>query len=178
MLCRKTPWFLALVAVVLLGCAPEEGSPGEETAAPAAEPDVALRERAAAIRAIDELENGFMTAFNAGDAAGIAALFDAEGTDAVPLVPTMDRAGVEAAYAALFERAPGLMLEIRREDAIVSGGWWATWGTFAVTGTAEGGQAIGYDGRYGVVSRRQVDGSWKIYRHLYNYVTPPPGFGG
>jgi ketosteroid isomerase-like protein len=29
-------------------------------------------------------------------------------------------------------------------------------------------------GRYGVVSKLQEDGSWKIYRHMFNYITPPP----
>jgi len=70
-----------------------------------------------------------------------------------------------------------MVLEVMREDYFLKGGMAAAWGAFQVTGTPAEGEPFVSSGRYGSVMRQDPDGKWKLYRHMYNYEVPPPGFG-
>jgi hypothetical protein len=56
-------------------------------------------------------------------------------------------------------------------------GWIVSWGGYVATVAAEGAEPFEVTGRYGSVNRQEADGTWKIYRHIFNYIVPPPGFG-
>ena len=45
------------------------------------------------------------------------------------------------------------------------------------TVVAEGAEPFMVTGRYGTIQRQEPDGTWKTYRHIFNYEVPPPGFG-
>jgi ketosteroid isomerase-like protein len=171
----RIPWpALALVAL-LAGCATEEAA---DYAGEAAEVGAALvldAEAAAAV--IGGIEQAFITAYDAEDAAGIAALFAADGTQGWPLAPSLDVAGIEETYAMQFASGADYSLQVMREDMIVADGWIASWGGFVATIAAEGAEPVEVTGRYGSVNRQEPDGTWKIYRHIFNYIVPPPGFG-
>jgi uncharacterized protein (TIGR02246 family) len=163
-----------LAALVLVAaCAPQETAEVKEEGAPKAE----KMDRAAIGAAIDAMEADYIAAYNAGDAAGIAALFAEDGYQSPPLMPRLDKAGIEATYAAQFETMSATELEVMREDFVTDGKRSVAWGGFRAVLTPVGGEPVESTGRYGVVSRMQPDGSWKIVGHMFNYEVPPPGFG-
>ena len=164
-----------LVALVLVAaCAPQETAEADADATYEAAPAVDM---SAVEAAMDAIEAGYVAAYNAGDAAGIAALFADDGTQSPPLMPRHDKAGVEAMYSAQFEAMETQQLEVMREGYVTDGNRTVSWGGFRVVMTPTGGEPVESTGRYGVVNRQDPDGSWKIVGHMFNYEVPPPGFG-
>jgi len=164
---------LALVAL-LVACAAQETA---DVAAEEAEPVSQVLDDAAAAAVVDAMEQGYVDAYGAEDAAGIAALFAADGSQARPLEPSADVAGIEAANATAFASGADYSLEVMREGMVVADGWIASWGGFSATVAAEGAEPVVVTGRYASLQRQEPDGTWKIYRHIFNYEVPPPGFG-
>lgn len=159
--------------VLVAACAQQETAEVKEDAAPKTEAvDMAAMEAA-----MDGIEADYVAAYNAGDAAGIAALFAEDGVQSPPLMPQLDKAGVEAMYAAQFEGMDAQQLEVMREGYVTDGNHTVSWGGFRVVMTPTGGEPVEATGRYGVVNRQDPDGSWKIVGHMFNYEVPPPGFG-
>jgi uncharacterized protein (TIGR02246 family) len=165
---------LGVAALVLVAaCAQQETAEVKEDAAPKMETvDMAAMEAA-----MDGIEADYVAAYNAGDAAGIAALFADDGVQSPPLMPQLDKAGVEAMYTAQFEGMEAQQLEVIREGYVTDGKHVVSWGGFRVVMTPTGGEPVEATGRYGVVNRQDPDGSWKIVGHMFNYEVPPPGFG-
>lgn len=172
----QRPWMALAILAFAAGCAPPQdgGEAADEEAMAAGE---TMADMAAIEAEMDQLEADYIAFYNAGDAAGLAALWAPDGTQAPPLSESLDPAGIEATYAAQFAQGMQMELEVMREGMVVSDDMVAGWGGFAVTMTPEGGEPIVASGRYGVVMRQEPDGSWKIYRHMFNYEVPPPGFG-
>jgi len=170
--CRRS--LFGLVALVLVaGCAQQETAEVKEDAAPKVE----KVDQAALEAAMDAIEADYIAAYNAGDAAGIAALFAEDGVQSPPLMPQLDKAGVAAMYTAQFEGMEALQLEVMRESYVADGKRVVSWGGFRVVMTPTGGEPVEATGRYGVVNRQDPDGTWKIVGHIFNYEVPPPGFG-
>jgi ketosteroid isomerase-like protein len=167
-----------LFCALLPGCQAAEDAEPVDSAEVVGEMPADAVDLDAVTRAMDELEQAYAAAYNAGDAAGIAALFASDGTLAPPLSPTLDPAGIETMYSRNFELSPGGRLEIEREDMVISGPFAIGWGSFAVMTPGEDGEPIVSTGRYGAVCTRTPDGEWKIFRHLYNYEVSPPGVEG
>jgi len=161
---------LALVALSA-ACAPQETADVTEEVAEAAA-QVLDAEAAAAV--VDAMEQGYIDTYGAEDAAGLAALFAADGTQARPLMPSLDVAGIQAASETTFASGADYSLEVEREGMVVADGWIVSWGGFVATVVAE---PVTVTGRYGTIQRQEPDGTWKIYRHIFNYEVPPPGFG-
>jgi ketosteroid isomerase-like protein len=174
MMWKYKPWLALGVVALLVGCAPQDSGAAAEQAATTA--DEGTMDAAEAEAAMDQIEADYIAAYNAGDAAGLASLWAPDGTQAPPLSETLDRAGVEATYAASFAEGVPMELEVMREGMVASGDMAAGWGGFVVTMSPEEGEPIVTSGRYGVVIRQEPDGSWKILRHMFNYEVPPPGF--
>ena len=164
---------LAFVAL-LVACAAQETADVTEDVTEAAT-QVLDAEAAAAV--VDAMEQGYIDAYGAEDGAGIAALFAADGTQARPLEPTLDVAGIEAANETTFASGADYSLEVEREGMVVADGWITSWGGFLATVVAEGAEPVTVTGRYGTIQRLEPDGTWKVYRHIFNYEVPPPGFG-
>lgn len=161
---RLVPGCLVVVlAAGALAC----GSPESRPAA----------DREAALAALAQLEQDFVTFYNAGDASALASLWAEDGTMSMPLMPSLDRQGVEGYYAEVAASGAGPTLEVNREDAIVAGDRMASWGSFVVNGTGLEGEPFTAFGRYGNVLVRDTTGAWKLFRHMYNWEVAPPGFG-
>lgn len=171
---RYRGFLFGLAALVLVAaCAQQETADVKEDAAPKVE----KVDRAALEAAMDAIEADYVAAYNAGDAAGVAALFADDGVQSPPLMPQLDKAGVEAMYAAQFDGMEALQLEVMREGYVADGKRVVSWGGFRVVMTPTGGEPVESTGRYGVVNRQDPDGTWKIVGHMFNYEVPPPGFG-
>jgi uncharacterized protein (TIGR02246 family) len=155
--------FLALAAVAFTACAPPE----QEAAQPAADP-------AADEAAIAAVRQTYQTAFNAGDAAGVAALLTADMYDMQPGMPTVVGASaVQEGLAGMFQQN-NAQIEITGQKTEVSGDMGYDRGTYRTTITPKaGGAAMTEEGRYLVVLKRQADGSWKLVELMGNAPTAP-----
>ncbi len=160
---------LLVAAALLTACAPYDSATDDAAAVALDEAEVA-----AAIAAADEIEAGYIAAYDAENGPGIAALFASDGSIAPPGLMSIEQPGIADYYAAQFASGGDFTLEVEREGILVSGDMSVAWGGFAASVLMEGAEPIVSTGRYGVVSRREADGSWKIYRHMFNYITPPP----
>jgi ketosteroid isomerase-like protein len=166
---------LPVAALVLVAaCAQQDSAYVEADAATA---DVEKVDLAAFEQSLQAIEDAYIEGYNGGDAAALAALFAEDGQLSPPLSPALDRAGIEAMYAASFEAGTAMVLEVMREDFMVFDDMAVGWGAFQVTGTPAEGEPFTANGRYGSIMRMDPDGTWKLFRHMFNYEVPPPGFG-
>ena len=103
----------------------------------------------------------------AGDADAWLALWDAGGVQMPPGMPArgldMLTVGVPKAFAAM----PASAMEISPVETVVMGDWAFSRGTYTADLTS-GGNAVHVDGKFMTIFRRQDDGSWKIYRDIFN----------
>jgi len=144
------------------------------TACAASEPAAPVHDMAADLAAITQVRDGYAAAFKAVDAAGIAALFEADGQMMEAGLPTATgTAAIEAAMKTAF----GMMTRgdtiITPEKTDVVGDLAYEVGTFKSTATMTGGEMMTDEGRYLVVLRRQADGSWKLVATIGNSPTMP-----
>jgi len=173
----RAPWLLLAAAVLVSGCAQQDAATAEkaevsEKAQQAVEKKKEYLKEAEA--AVEKIEAAFVAAYNAEDGAGIAALFAPDGMIAPPDLVSIEQPSIAEFYNAQFASGADFTLEVEREELVVSGKTSVAWGGFAGSVIVEGAEPVVTTGRYGVVSRLQEDGTWKIYRHLFNYITPPP----
>ena len=183
MLRFRSAWLVLPVLALLPACGESERAEMAEeiqekaaVAAKTAEKMIDAKDEwvAEATKANDAIEAAFIAAYDAEDAAGIAAQFAPDGTIAPPGMASIKQTGIAAYYDAQFSSGADFSLSVDREGMVVSGDMSVGWGTYVATMAMEGADPIVTDGRYGVVSKRQADGSWKIYRHMFNYINPPP----
>lgn len=65
-------------------------------------------------------------------------------------------------------------LNITNEEVRVAGEWAFSRGIFKATLRPKGGGKITLvDGKYMTILQRQADGSWKVYRDIFNSNVPP-----
>lgn len=66
------------------------------------------------------------------------------------------------------------VMQIDPQEITVIGDWAYTRGLYTVTVTPKSGGTVGHvDGKFMTVLRRQQDGSWKLYRDIFNSNVPP-----
>jgi len=158
----SVPASLAAV-LVLAACAPS-GRAGADTAMA----DSASQAQAhAAYKA--QLVDGWSQKFNAGDAAGLAALY---APDAVrypsDAAPVRGRAAIQASFEQEFGSYGSYKETAQTDELHGSGDGLVEIGSWSLEGTAaEGGQAIGQSGEYMIFARRDADGNWKIHREMW-----------
>ena len=151
---------IPVVALTGAACAPA----GEE-------PEQLAEEQTADVReAISSANEQFMAAFNAGDAAGLAALYTTEGQ----LLPTgsdfiTGTDAIESFWAGAFEMgiASATLETLEAEgmgDTAFEVGMYSLYGA--------DGQVLD-SGKY-VVIWKQADGQWKLHRDIWNSNNPSP----
>lgn len=109
----------------------------------------------------------YETARVAGDADGWLALWDEDGIQMPPGTPARGKGvlvvGVPKAFAAM----PASAMEIAPEEIVIMGDWAFSRGNYTAALTSQG-NAVNVDGKFMTIFRRQDDGSWKIYRDIFN----------
>jgi uncharacterized protein (TIGR02246 family) len=124
-------------------------------------------DHAAAIEAANE---AWASAFNAGDAAALAAVYT---PDALVMAPGAEPAVGTAAIQALFEgalgAASGVTVTLQSTGIEHAGDMVLDYGKYVMTGP-DGGHAD--HGSY-MAAWRQVDGEWKISRDIWNSSMAP-----
>ena len=183
MIRSRSRWLLIPTLSLALACAEDDRAEMAEevnetaaVAAKTAEKMVQAKDEWAkeAMSATERIQADYIAAYNAENGAGIAALFDPDGTIAPPGMASITQAGIAAYYDAQFASGADFTLTVERESMFVSGDMSVAWGTYVATMAMEGAESVAVDGRYGSISKRQADGTWKIYRHMFNYINPPP----
>jgi len=140
----------------------------------ASEPAAPVHDMAADLAAIAKVRDGYAAAFKAGDAAAIAALFEA---DAPVMEPGQSTATGPAAIEAAMKATFGMMtpgeITITVGKTTVVGDLAYETGTYKSTMTPTGGEMMTDEGRYLVVLHRQADGGWKLAADMGNSPTMP-----
>ncbi len=133
-------------------------------------------EAEADVEAINSLRNEFIALDNASDAAGLASLYT---NDAV-LMPPNEAAvtgnqAIESWFQTTFDQFT-TEFTVASEELEVVGDWAFDWGAYMTALTPRaGGEPTEDRGKYIVILRKQVDGSWRIARDIWNSDNPPPG---
>jgi len=153
--------FVVALVVAIGACAP--AAPVQDTAADEA--------------AIDGIRAAWQAAYNAGDAAQLASLYESDAVSMPSYSPAITGA---AAVQAQMETEMAQMhgqISATGVDTMVMGDWAVHRGTFSMTMPAmgEGAEPMTENGKYIVVLHRQADGSWKIAYEMSNADQPPPG---
>ncbi|HUG00960.1 MAG TPA: nuclear transport factor 2 family protein [Longimicrobiales bacterium] len=133
--------------------------------------DQAAAEAAAAIAVANE---AWEEAYNAGDAAGVAALYAEDATVMAPnMEPVTGREAIQALMQAGFDAAPGFTTALETTSLEVAGDMAIEVGRY-VAMDADGGHAD--HGPY-MATWEKVDGEWKLAADIWNSSMPAPGAG-
>jgi uncharacterized protein (TIGR02246 family) len=125
---------------------------------------------------IDEIRNKYVAAYNAGDAAGVAAVF---ADDAISMpdhhAPLEGKAAIESYLRDLFGQY-SFMIAVTPGETEVLGDVAHEHGTFSITMTPKaGGPALTDNGKYLVILKRGSDGRWLVHHDIDNTNVPPAG---
>ena len=133
-------------------------------------------ETEADVEAINSLRDEFIGLDNASDAAGLASLYT---NDAVLMPPNQaavtGNQAIESWFQTTFDQFT-TEFTVASEELEVVGDWAFDWGAYMTALTPKaGGEPTEDRGKYIVILRKQVDGSWRIVRDIWNSDNPPPG---
>ncbi|MCP5111644.1 MAG: DUF4440 domain-containing protein [bacterium] len=160
----------ALISLALLVAACQ---PAAELPDPAAE----AAKQAEDVAAIKMLENDRVTAYNAGDAAGVAAFYTDDTIQMPPNEPAViGKEEIQSAGQRIFDQFTAEMA-FSIDEVQVASDWAFSRGTYTATLTPRAGGEPGNEGiGKGLdIYRRQPDGSSKIYLAIWNSDQPRPG---
>lgn len=151
------------------------------TAAACAQSDSAVMQQGgatdvAAVRsAVDAANATFAEAIQRGDSLTLASLYD---VDAMVMPQGMNastgRAAIQSMFAGLLSQFTVSNMTLVTQDVVASGDLAVETGRYSWTLTPKNGKAMPDSGKYVVVWRKQADGSWKLYRDIFNNDAPPP----
>ena len=127
--------------------------------------------------AIRQLWANYENAVETGNVDAYMALWADGGVQMPPGAPPND--GVDAIRANTAKKmaagsANTTVMHIDPKEITVLGDYAYSRGLYTVDVTGSDGQALGHtDGKFMTVLQRQDDGSWKIYRDIFNSNVPP-----
>jgi ketosteroid isomerase-like protein len=156
---RKCLWTIVLLA--LLTCAGLAGAQSVE----------------ADYAAIRQIWANYAAFVEKGDSAGWLSQWDAEGiqlrADASARTKNELDAQVPAQFKARFD-ANDTKMAVNPMEIVVNGPWAFSRGSYTqdLTGRSSG-KTIHVDGKILTIFKRQMDGSWKLYRDCFNSNVPP-----
>jgi uncharacterized protein (TIGR02246 family) len=118
---------------------------------------------------INELRANYLAAYNAGDAAAVAALF---ADDAISLpdhhAALQGRAAIQEYFEGIFAQY-AVTMTVTPVDTEIIGDLAHEHGTYTIQVTPKaGGETVNDDGKYIVILKRGADGVWKIHHDIDN----------
>jgi ketosteroid isomerase-like protein len=155
-----------LVAVILSACAQEKPAVLQQ-GAPAT--DVA-----AVRQAIEAGNAGLIAAMEKGDSVSAASFYDPEAMIMPHGMPASTGHGEIPKFFGEFlstMKVSGMKLEV--QNVVADGILAVETGRYVWTLAPATGKAMTESGKYVVVWRKQSDGSWKLYRDIFNTDAPP-----
>lgn len=126
-------------------------------------------------KAIEAQNAKFAAAYNRGDAAGVAAVYTENAHSMPPNSPAVQgRPAIQKSTKKDMEM--GLSnLKLTTLSVERAGNSVYETGAYSIKFQPEGREAIGDSGKYFAVWKAQPDGSWKIYKDIWNSDLPLPG---
>ena len=128
------------------------------------------------VAAIRSSFSAYVAAFNTGEANALPAFFTDDAIWLPPNAPAI--VGREAIRSFVQNNNEQFTEELTAEvvEADVAGDWAFLRMTYGATMTPKtGGESMELSGKWVNIWRRQPDGSWKIYREIWNTNQPMPG---
>jgi uncharacterized protein (TIGR02246 family) len=118
---------------------------------------------------VNEIWNRYSTTYNSGDIDGWIFLWADDGIQMPPgSPPVLGKEEIRKRNKAVLDRFT-FDLSITNDETSVADGWAFARGTYKATLTPRnGGERTHVDGKYLTIFQRQSDGSWKIYRDIFN----------
>jgi uncharacterized protein (TIGR02246 family) len=117
----------------------------------------------------------YKSAVESGDIEALVSMFTDDGMIMPSDLPAVaGKEAIRAYFTAMIERS-AQVLNIKVEEAFGDGDIGYSRGVFSSATTPKpSGEPINIVGKWSSVSKRQSDGSWKIYRHIWNTDEPVP----
>jgi ketosteroid isomerase-like protein len=122
--------------------------------------------------AIREIWKTYSSARVAGNAALWLSLWDEDGIQMPPNIPARGKSVLDEVVPKGFAAGSVSSMNIYPEEINVAGGWAYSRGTYD-SERVVGGKAVRVEGKFLTILKRQLDGSWKIYRDCFNSNVPP-----
>lgn len=117
--------------------------------------------------AIEAIWDTYEAARVAGDSDAWLALWDDEGVQMPPGMPARGKDVLIGGVPKAFKAMPASAMEISPEEIVIMGDWAFSRGNYTAALTVKG-NAVNVDGKFMTIFRRQADGSWSIYRDIFN----------
>ena len=156
----------AAVTLLVAACAPKAETTVKDSASTAAPPVVDV---AAVRQAIEQINTKFADALQRGDSAAIAAAYTDDAVLMAPGAPaSRGRAEISGAAANLVQSMKFTDVKLTTTNVDVAGDYAVETGTYVMTVAPKAGKAVPDKGKYIVVWKKQADGSWKLYRDIWN----------
>lgn len=126
------------------------------------------------VAAINKIWDLYTKGVNTGDLNLWISLWDENGIQLAPDAPAVvGKAAIRTKYAKIFPQVT-LKIAITNREVRVAGEWAYSRGTYTLSVTPKaGGETSLTDGKYLTILRKQADGSWKIFRDIFNSNVPP-----
>lgn len=169
-----------MIALTALACAaacgtknaanrPDSAAPAAAALSPGA---TAPASNAEARKFIDSITVRYIDAVTKGDVATISSFYTEDTEILAPNAKaTHGRAEMDKANTDMF-KSMKVALKLATEDVQTSGDFAVHTGTYDQTLTPKTGKPIHDVGKYLLVWKRQADGSWKVFREIYNTDLP------
>jgi uncharacterized protein (TIGR02246 family) len=124
--------------------------------------------------AVDKIYTEYAASLEAGDSDRWIKLWAEDGIQLPPDFPAIiGRDNIKAGLDSEIDLFTYDM-DIKTEQVRVAGNQGFAWGNYTLTITPkDGGEPIPVDGKYLTIFEKQPDGSWKIYRDIFNSNVPP-----
>jgi len=158
---------IAVAAGILaVGCA-KENQPG------VAQQGGSPTDVAAVRSAIATANAGLIAAIEKGDAGAAAAFYDSAGM-VMPhgMDASTGRAGITKMFGDMLQQLKVKDMKLEIHDVVASGDLATETGHYEWTMVPPKGAAMTEKGKYVVVWHRQPDGSWKLFRDIFNSDAP------
>jgi uncharacterized protein (TIGR02246 family) len=124
---------------------------------------------------INALRDGFIAAFNAGDAAKVVEGYTADAVAMPAHHAAVSGKDALLAYNRDFFSQMSPKITLTPVETTIAGNWGYDRGTYTMTLTPKtGGAALSDKGKYLVILQKQSDGSWKVTRDIDNSDEPMP----
>lgn len=124
---------------------------------------------------INDVRASYQAAYNAGDAAAVAALFTDDAISMPDHHSALEgKAAIQQYLEQIFSQYTAT-ISITPADTEITGDVAHEHGSFSITVTPKaGGNTVTDGGKYIVILKRQSDGAWKIHHDIDNSNSPPP----
>jgi uncharacterized protein (TIGR02246 family) len=151
-----------LASLALCACAAQQRSPSGASGG------------AAGVRAqIEQAATRFSDAFNRGDVPALAAMYDTGGVVLAPNAPPMHgRQNIEALWSGARQQGFKTLTLVVDSVEPIGGNLAIDLGRYTLVIQPPGQAETTDRGKYMVLWKRQPDGSWKLYRDMFNTSMP------